>query len=56
MRIAPRHHRHVTPLGLELGPAVGEAEEVLGIVDLNCISIRNPAYGVSEGMVIEEHW
>jgi len=34
--------------GLDPGPGIGQAEEMLGIVNLNRIDIRNPADGVPE--------
>ena len=51
MRIASHHHGHATPLGLELCPAVGQSDQVLGFANLNRISIRNLAYRVPERMV-----
>jgi len=36
------------PSGLDPGPGIGRAGEMLGIVNLNRIDIRNPADGVPE--------
>jgi hypothetical protein len=38
-------------LASNLALPLGQSEKVLGVVNLDCISIRNPAYGVPEGMV-----
>ena len=51
MRIAACHHSHAPSSGLQLGPPIGQPEEMLGVVNLHRISIRNPANGVPERMI-----
>jgi hypothetical protein len=51
VRVASCYRRKTAPSRLSAGPGIGNAEEVLGVVDLHRIAVRHPPDGVPEGMI-----